>query len=353
MKVFVFSLLLVFVLRTAQAMQTKEASASTAYGNSFQVISNSPLLNEYMGSSIQLSDGRVCFFLESIPDFNELEAFTYRTCQDTNGKFQPATLVFPIESARLDYIQNPRVVSFNGKSFVYFNAWDKTLNLGFWGRAEVQNENIGKIEWLTAPVSLQGQFRPWIYPYPLNSGELLLTFELRSFTASLSEVRFSVSSDGQTFRQSQIYQDGAQMTRFAEFADGTWAFVYQVGRSSNMMDYIRLSKDKGQTLLPAIPVSSLSNVHDPIFLERKDGRLDVYYIVWLGSGFSLHRRKVFSDGTLGKEERLTDNSDNVQKPNAFRLKNGKILVSFGVVTSDSSQVIHTDLMGMTLDSDAP
>lgn len=309
-------------------------------------ISNSPSLNEYIGTHFQTKDGRNCFIIENIPDFAKLEANLWQACEDAKGQIQPAKQILKKETTQFSYIQNAQVLSFKGKTFLYFNAYNENKDLGFWGRVEVSEKSVGPIEWLKTSQDLKGQHRAWIYPKVLKSGEMLLTYEALNPKTKKGDLYFSLSKDGLNFSAVTAYQQGAQMTRFEEFADGTWAFVYQVGYAAKMMDYIRLSKDKGKTFSEPIAVSSQENIHDPIFLKRTDGDLDVYYLVWHGSGFALHRRHVKSEGSLGAEEKLTDSSLNVQKPTPVRYGNGSVLVIMGKVVLDPSGMPHSDLMGL-------
>lgn len=325
-----------------------------SFQSGFKIISARPQMNEYMGSQFQLADGRSCIVFENIPDFEKLSTTLWQTCQNLiGGDFQTPKPLLSSETARLSYIQNPRIIELNGRHFLYFNAYDEKKDEGFWGRAEISEHDVGPLEWLTSPLSLRHQERAWIYPKVLSSGEVLLTYEAHNPTHTENELHFALSTDGIHFSADQIYQHQAQMTRFEEFADGTWALVYQVGYGSRMMDYIRLSKDRGATFSAPLPVSSQSNVHDPIFLKRTDGNLDVYYIVWHGMGFGLHRRQVHADGRLGAEEKLTDSPFNLQKPSPFRLAGGRIFVNLGKVDFKSDGRPTSDLIGRYLDNDAP
>ncbi|MNL47169.1 hypothetical protein D3C87_1699380 [compost metagenome] len=140
--------------------------------------------------------------------------------------------------------------------------------------------------------------------------------------------------------------------RFAEFAKGPWAFSFQVGSGNNMKAYVMLTPDQGKTFTSRIRISDNDNVHDTFLLPRTDGELDVYYLVWFdGKGFSLFRRKLSRDGTLGKEQQLTSTAVAVEKPHALRLANGKIFVTLSKI-SGTETVLATDVVFMTLMDDA-
>lgn len=319
----------------------------------WQAISARPEMNEYMGSSFQTADGRICVVFEDIPDFEQAAARLWRTCQTVEGDFADPALLFSNEALELTSVQNARVIRWQERDYVYFNAYDRRREVGLWGRAEISESTVGPIEWLSSPIPLQHQERAWIYPKVLGHGEMLLTYEARHPTTHENQLHFSLSSDGIHFSKDRIFQSQAQMGRFEEFGDGTWAFVFQVGFGGQMTAFIRLSHDRGETLTAPIPISDQSNIHDPVFLKRLDGDLDVYYIVWHGDGFGVHRRHVRSDGSFGAEETLSHDSLNLQKPSPLRLSDNSLFLSAGRVKMVQDGRATSDLVGIRIPTDSP
>lgn len=245
---------------------------------------------------------------------------------------------------------------------MYFSAADDTSDEK-WGRAEVSRVtgNVGAIQWLTGPEHPKDQQNAWLYPHALNTGEILLTYEtVNSVSVANStslenrgEARFALSPDGVKFDASRKYQAPARLSRIGEFGDGAWIFVYQEGQGQNAMDQVRITRDRGASFSEAIAISSRPQTRDTAFVRRQDAALDAYYVVWHGRGYSIHRRKIDASGTLGQEERLTDDTLDAQKPNPIRRKDGSLLIVFNKMTPNARGEMTSDLVTLRLPADAP
>ncbi len=308
------------------------------------------MLNEYMGAPYETNDGKLCIVFQHIPDFSGIEARLMITCRSAQGGFNEPKEIFSAYYGNLAYIQNAKIISNGQTSQLYFNAFSSRESQGYWGSAALTGGNAEEIEWMNAPVKLENQHRAWIFPQKIASDKILLAYELID-SSNVNTINFIVQ-DGSRFRSPKQIATGAQMVRFGLFGNGTWAFVFQRGFAQNMMDYAVFSTDNGQTFTREFPISSQTNVHDPMFLRRTDGDLDLYYIVYKRHGFALYRRQVRSDGRMGSEQQLTF-SRNYQKPNPYRLSSGGIIVTLGDVYLSDVGTPVSDLAAITLTSDAP
>lgn len=317
-------------------------------------VSERPDLNEFYSSAFQLPDTRICVVFENFEtNPSILKAQMYFVCLK-DRRFTKARQLQPGISQHFTYFANARPVIINGKIWIYFTAVDSGKNESKWGRfAFDENDPETPVEWLSTSESLAGQMRPWIFPSLTSSGDVILSFEKKNPTTGVMDLFFARSSKGHDFGASFPIASGAQMVRFAEFEKGPWAFSYQVGKGSQMVAYVKLSFDQGQTLSSPMPISQYGNIHDTFLLKRLDGELDVYYLVWMnGSGYSLFRRQVKRDGTLGPEQQLTSTAVAVEKPHCLRLASGKIFVTLSKIGSTANNEITTDIVFMTLMDDA-
>lgn len=327
----------------------------TAPASAWTPLSANENLNEYAGSAFQLNDSRLCVFFENVKSFETQPETTslLASCQDKNFKFAPAQAWSPKFAQPMLTVGNPRPLKIASQWWIYFNAWDGQR--GHWGRFPfAENDFQPTVEWLESPEDLQGQYRPWIFPVIDPLGAILLTYERRaSLSPSIGELRFSQSQDGKSFKASQKVGEKSQMIRAAFFKSGIWAFTYQVGHTAQMMDYLIFSSNQGKTFTAPLAVTSQKNVHDPFLLQRQDGDLDVYYVVWQnGEGFVLFRRAVTAQGLLGPEERLSPPRYAVDKPHALRLQDGSVFITTGKINASETK-IDTDLYFTILTGDAP
>lgn len=329
-------------------------SSLSQAGTAWHSVSADSKINEYGGSAFELNDSRVCIFFEDVHSFESQPEITslLLSCQNSKKQFGKAQSWQPQFLGPMVSVGNPRPLKINSHWWIYFNAWDGKK--GYWGRFLFDEQQSNpRVEWLESPEGLEGQYRSWIFPLLTPDGKVMLTYERRkSLNPPVGELRFAHSADGRVFKNSYVVAEKAQMIRAGFFKTGMWAFVYQVGNVSQMMDYLIFSKDQGKTFTAPLAVTEQSNVHDPILLQRKDGDIDVYYVAWQkGEGFVLFRRSVNEKYQLGPEERLSAIGYSVDKPHALRLQDGRIFVVTGKVNATESSV-DTDLIFTILESDA-
>jgi hypothetical protein len=171
-----------------------------------------------------------------------------------------------------------------------------------------------------------------------------------------SRPRFALSDDGLSFDDADIVGPPGAMANVGELADGTLAYTYQTGELG-MTSWVVLSEDGRSWSEPVAVTEASSNVHDTSSVRRDDGDLDLYY-VYSGAreGFSLYRRALAADGTLGAEQRVTDSTvAEPSKPAVTRLRDGSLFVRWAAITMrDVSGVpIEQVLHGAIVWGDAP
>jgi hypothetical protein len=109
-----------------------------------------------------------------------------------------------------------------------------------------------------------------------------------------------------------------------------------------------------------VPVTSNSgNVHDTSVIPRPDGGFDAYFISATGlEGFSLYRRHLREDGSMGPDQRLTDAAvtGEASKPNVVRLPDGRVQLMYAGITQRHPQTgepQRQQLFSAILGTDAP
>ena len=144
-----------------------------------------------------------------------------------------------------------------------------------------------------------------------------------------SVVKLAFSADGLAFGSPVELGPPGAMAKVAQMADDTLIFSYQK-EVAPMLSYYRLSGHQKQWTEPALVTESSPNVHDTNPYRRADGRIDLYYIYPIDPiGFSLWRRCVKPDGSLGPEEQVVETTwGNLAKPHAHRLPSGATLLTF-------------------------
>ncbi|HZH04568.1 MAG TPA: hypothetical protein VEY30_12355 [Myxococcaceae bacterium] len=140
-----------------------------------------------------------------------------------------------------------------------------------------------------------------------------------------SRVQWLDSGQGMNVTSALVSKDGGEHRVVLE--QSPWPTPHQLAESRLMES----RTENGQHWSPPTLVSTHSgNVHDTSHVRRRDGGVDLYYISQSSpEGFSTFRRCLRPDGTLGVEERVTEDSvGNTQKPEASRLSNGKLMLRF-------------------------
>jgi hypothetical protein len=187
-----------------------------------------------------------------------------------------------------------------------------------WGQAElVKGPSLSLLSW------------PQVLALPDGRAAL-------AYRNGLSQPRLALSADaGKSFGAPQaVANAGAAMVAVGGFADGQLAVSYQAPQGAEpMVSWVRLSRDGASWSTPLRVSSSSSNVHDTTLVARNDGGLDLYYIYPAGpQGFALFRRQLRGDGTLGAEQRVTDDSvGEVSKPTGARLADGRLLLTYAEI----------------------
>lgn len=311
-------------------------------------ISESAGLNEYASGAFQLPDNRICAVFEHNPDLNPVSnSRLYSVCLK-DRRFTKPRLLQETVSRDFKYFANPRAVIVNGKIWIYFNAYTDLVQEVKWGRFAFDEEDPETpVEWLNTSEVLAGQTGATIYPSLTESGKVLLSYDKRDLSSGKLNLYFSLSQKGQSFGAPSPIAGNADQVRFAEFYKGPWAFSYRTGSGKQTSAFVSLTSNEGASYSTPVKISD-DAVHDTFLLQRKDGDLDVYYLIeFEGKGFSLFRRKLLRDGTLGPDQQLTSTAVSVEKPHCLRLHSGKIFVTLSQIKDGKS-----DLVFMTLVDDA-
>ncbi len=139
--------------------------------------------------------------------------------------------------------------------------------------------------------------------------------------------------------------------------NGRIVFTYQVADASwAFRSYVRAAERLGRPFGPATLIhEDDDNVHDASVTTRADGGADLYYLRAASpSGLSVHRRSLRADGSLGPEQLVTSPSvGHVEKPQARRLPDGRLGLSFARRTPGETGEATFDLAFAVLAGDAP
>jgi hypothetical protein len=184
----------------------------------------------------------------------------------------------------------------------------------------------------------------WPHPAAGPSGTVALAYDHYQAAAYLA------LGDGLTFGAPKLVGSGVQ-GRVAFYGDGAVAATFQYGvNGGKIMNFVRIGDPA--SLAPAAPItSSNDNVHDSFPLARSDGDVDVYYIAGLAHGFSIFRRAVHRDGTMGDEEQVTaPDVGSCAQPHPKRFDDGSIAMT---VACGNPGTGNTDVLLGILRNDAP
>lgn len=165
--------------------------------------------------------------------------------------------------------------------------------------------------------------------------------------------RYGFSEDGLAFDDFDTFDPGPlAQPELGRHADGSLVFTFQMPVGNEpMISFVR----HGENVVRLS--TSSSNVHDARIFNRADGGLDIYYIYPLGPpGFSIFRRSLALDGTLGPEQQLTISSlGDATKPSPQRLPDGGILLLYAEITRRAPQGYPSEqiLRALWIRGDAP
>lgn len=168
-------------------------------------------------------------------------------------------------------------------------------------------------------------------------------------------ISLAASNDGIHFNKLENFAVSGFMPSIASFDDGTLVTSYQSSFKAGtdksgknlfvMKSRYKLSKDGGISWSDTSYISdSVAEVHDAFPFRRLDGNIDFYYVYGdkHQNDWSMWRRCLRKDGTLGQEQKVTTETlGNVNKPYITRLPDNRIYVSF-VLHSNSPQNFYHD-----------
>jgi hypothetical protein len=193
----------------------------------------------------------------------------------------------------------------------------------------------------------------WPQATTLHDGRVLLAFvqpQTRAFLA-LSQDGLAPFTPLPTPVPSGVHR--GILAHVGQTTAGAWVFTHQSADDRWLFtSYAHLSRDGGATWSAPIVVSpDVSDVHDAYPLSRSDEGVDLYYLhVGEGGVFGAFRRALFDDGRLGPEQAVTAaDVGHVEKPQARRLPDGRIALSFAVRKAEGVYDIRLAI----LDDDAP
>ncbi len=247
-------------------------------------------------------------------------------------------------------VDNGTTVDVAGQPFVYFVA-ATPMGVSVQRRA-IHDDGFGPAE----DVRIAGAPRnlAWVQAAAAPDGRIVLAF------ADPQRAPYTAVSDdeGRTFRASASLAlngvDPGTLAHTAVAKDGTMFVTQQrADASGRFASYVRVSTDGLQWSAPRQLTTSSDNVHDAFPLARKDGGVDVYYLMpsAAAGGFVCHRRAVQADLSLGAEQRVTaDDVGPVEKPQARRLADGTISLLFA---RNREFARSYDVAYAHLDGDAP
>lgn len=172
-------------------------------------------------------------------------------------------------------------------------------------------------------------------------------------------IHLAASRDGSRFQDTGVLFPQGAMHTLARSPNGTIAVGYQQGQMVQMHSLVTISRDGRRFSAPLELAPWSPNVHDATLLPRADGRgFDAYFIANDGGpGFSLFRRQVREDGSLGATQRLTSAAETgeASKPSVVRLPGGgvRLVVAQIAQRAPTGEPSVQRFLGATLPGDVP
>jgi hypothetical protein len=296
--------------------------------------------NDYESAGFEEADGTVTVVVERFDTDPNHFASSLQVVRgptfDSLGASEPLDLVAQ------PFVAGPRSFQLADSSYLYFMGGDYaagTLRL-------CRSRHAGGTFETPEPLVLQDGYTgniAWPTPALRDDGTVALGYDHYQLTVQVA------IGDGLNFEPPVQLGSGVQ-GRVAAYRGTGLAFTYQDG---NLPDtcYVRVSAD-GASWLPAIPLADGPNGHDASPFSRLDGGVDLYYIYPASAvGFALFRRSVTVDGTLGPEQRITqDDAGSFTQPHPLRLGDGRILLTFAAQVMSN---VDTDSWLVVIAGDAP
>lgn len=227
------------------------------------------------------------------------------------------------------FAANPSGVERAGTAYLYYVSAETLQGSATIERRQREGNSWGPLQTVSLPAMT---LLSWPRFIALPDDRVAL-----GYRDGLGQPRVALSSDGLRFDSTTVVDSrGAAMVAVGSFSDGQLVCTYQTeSATAPMTSWVRRSRD-GVSWSPPLRVTSNStNVHDTAPLPRVDGGIDLYYIYPVGQlGFALFRRRYGADGTLGAEERVTDDAfGEVSKPSGVRLADGRLLLTYAAITA--------------------
>lgn len=295
---------------------------------------------DYDGALLEdTSTGSLAVVFERFLSQTEFTAEIRVAHAESDGKFGA--------SSRVDFgseplIAGPHVLVRGKDTFLYFMHGDAAKNRARIARARFSGGAFAASEDLVLADTFAGILA---WPCATERGtDVALAYD--HYTAS----QHVALGDGTSFGAATPFGTGVQ-GRIATMTDGTIVGTWQNGNAADMIAFVRVSKD-GATWIPAVPLTTKTNVHDASPFRRADGGVDVYYIsTEAASHFRIWRRAVRADASLGPEELVSSESAGAfTQPHPHRLHDGSVgLVFARQVTSN----VDTDTYMTRIGTDAP
>ena len=239
-------------------------------------------------------------------------------------KFTKTKLLLPKTNSKQRHLSS--IIKIAGTYWIYYVEGDSLKDFSKSFRAQFSNGHLINVEQLNIKTTLR--VIHWQKFHVLPNNKVVMVYR------NGKGMFFGVSNDGKKFDNFiKVYERGAKPNILA-LNDDILIYAFQGGgkRKGTMQSKFSYSKNGGDTWSQAINTTeSHGNVHDAFLLKRKDGKADIYYIYPIGAwrGFSLFRRCIKDDFTLGNEELLIEKEiGHLLKPNIFRLNGRQLLLTF-------------------------
>ena len=247
-------------------------------------------------------------------------------------KFSEVKTILPKSKYKQRHLSS--ILTIDGITWLYYVEGDSLKDIAKSYRAQFNKGHLSHTEELAIDNSLRVIHWQKFHVLPNNN----VTMVYRNGKGMF----FGTSKDGKTFTNFiKVYERGAKPYLVA-LDDETLIYSFQgIGkRKGTMQSKFSYSIDGGNKWSQATNTTeSYGNVHDAFLIERNDGLTDIYYIYPIGTwrGFSLFRRCIKSDFTLGVEEQVIEKEiGHLMKPNIFRINKQQLLLTFVEANSNYS-----------------
>ena len=275
-------------------------------------------------------EGTVLIHEHASPDFSvaELRYSTLHVAKSGKITFTQPRATEP--RSRLSIRTSASVVVRRDGNWLYFVEAAGLRSEAIAVRAQIENGELKRIQ----PLRLRAPIKAINWPewLPLPDGRVALAYR------NTEAVLIAFSDDGVVFSDPQkVSERPGSVPKIAHFPDGRIVFSFQQGPMEAKTSFVRISNPKGHKWGERILVSEGNpNVHNTMPVMRKDGLIDLYYLVpppgW--HGFALWRRCLGADGSLGNAQQVVVKEfGNLLEPAAHRLPDDRLLLTFNELRS--------------------